>query len=106
MKKAGFAYESAVNGLEAVQKAESETFQAIIMGNQDLSMPVMDGVTASRKIREYEDNNSLRPVTIIALTAVDTPAMKRDAMRSGIDVFLTKPANMNRLKEIISSLGT
>lgn len=32
MKKAGFAYESAVNGLEAVQKAESETFQAIIMG--------------------------------------------------------------------------
>lgn len=69
-------------------------------------MPVMDGVTASRKIREYEDNNSLRPVTIIALTAVDTPAMKRDAMRSGIDVFLTKPANMNRLKEIISSLGT
>ncbi|KAB8206669.1 hypothetical protein BDV34DRAFT_80749 [Aspergillus parasiticus] len=103
MKKAGFAYESAVNGLEAVQKAESETFQAIIM---DLSMPVMDGVTASRKIREYEDNNSLRPVTIIALTAVDTPAMKRDAMRSGIDLFLTKPANMNRLKEIISSLGT
>ncbi|KAE8345478.1 hypothetical protein BDV24DRAFT_148085 [Aspergillus arachidicola] len=72
MKKAGFAYESAVNGLEAVQKAENETFQAIIM----------------------------------ALTAVDTPAMKRDAMRSGIDLFLTKPANMNRLKEIISSLGT
>ena len=32
MKKAGFAYESAVNGLEAVQKAESETFRAIIMG--------------------------------------------------------------------------
>ncbi|KAB8226434.1 hypothetical protein BDV33DRAFT_1172 [Aspergillus novoparasiticus] len=119
MKKAGFAYESAVNGLEAVQKAENETFQAIIMGklallhllarlftSQDLSMPVMDGVTASRKIREYEDNNSLRPVTIIALTAVDTPAMKRDAMRSGIDLFLTKPANMNRLKEIISSLET
>ncbi|GAB1207557.1 hypothetical protein APSETT445_006277 [Aspergillus pseudonomiae] len=101
MKKAGFAYESAVNGLEAVQKAESETFRAIIM---DLSMPVMDGVTASQKIREYEKNNSLRPVTIIALTAVDTPAMKRDAMRSGIDLFLTKPANMNRLKEIISSL--
>ncbi|KAE8143000.1 hypothetical protein BDV38DRAFT_95588 [Aspergillus pseudotamarii] len=103
MKKAGFCYESAVNGLEAVQKAESETFQAIIM---DLSMPVMDGVTASQKIREYENSNSLRPVTIIALTAVDTPAMKRDAMRSGVDLFLTKPANMNRLKEIISSLAT
>ncbi|KAE8371821.1 hypothetical protein BDV26DRAFT_298434 [Aspergillus bertholletiae] len=101
MKKAGFAYESAVNGLEALQKVESETFRAIIM---DLSMPVMDGVTASRRIREYEKNNSLCPVTIIALTAVDTPAMKRDAMRSGIDLFLTKPANMNQLKEILSSL--
>ena len=32
MKKAGISYESAINGLEAVQKAESETFQAIIMG--------------------------------------------------------------------------
>ena len=68
-------------------------------------MPVMDGVTASRKIREYENSNLLRPVTIIALTAIDTPAMKRDAMRSGIDLFLTKPANMKRLKEIISSLA-
>jgi DNA-binding response OmpR family regulator len=43
------------------------------------------------------------PVTIIALTAVDTPAMKKDAMNSGIDYFLTKPANMNQLKEILST---
>jgi CheY-like chemotaxis protein len=67
-------------------------------------MPVMDGVTASRKIRKYEKNNSLPPVTIIALTAVDTPAMKKDAMNNGIDIFLTKPANMNQLKQILSEL--
>jgi CheY-like chemotaxis protein len=69
-------------------------------------MPVMDGVTASRKIREYEKSKSMRPVTIIALTAVDTPAMKKDAMNSGINFYLTKPANINRLKEILSTLAT
>lgn len=103
MEKAGFTHQSAVNGLEAVQRVQCETFHAIIM---DLSMPVMDGVTASRKIREYEKSKSLRPVTIIALTAVDTPAMKQDAMNSGINFFLTKPVNKTQLKEILSTLAT
>jgi CheY-like chemotaxis protein len=66
-------------------------------------MPVMNGVLATRKIRENERRKSMPPVTIIALTAVDTPAMKKDAMNSGIDYFLTKPANMNQLKEILST---
>ncbi|KAL5341902.1 hypothetical protein BJX70DRAFT_357376 [Aspergillus crustosus] len=115
MHKAGFAYESAMNGLEAVQKVESEgesgTFHAIIM---DLSMPVMDGVTAIRKIREYENEiekkkrqsipTPTHPVTIIALTAVGTPAMKKDALDSGADYFLTKPANMMQLKKLLPNL--
>jgi CheY-like chemotaxis protein len=68
-------------------------------------MPVMDGVMATRKIREYEKGQSIPPVTIIALTAVDTPIMRKNAMDSGADYFLTKPANMTQLKELLSTLA-
>ena len=65
-------------------------------------MPVMDGYTATRKIREWEENQSADPVLIIALTAY---ALKDDEQKSldvGCDLHLTKPIKKAQLLETIS----
>ncbi|KAK4542797.1 hypothetical protein LTR36_006173 [Oleoguttula mirabilis] len=79
--------ESAADGLQAVQAAErrAEGFDIIIT---DISMPVMDGFEASSKIRELERLAS---------------ANHRDkALRSGVDVFVTKPVRLGELGELLA----
>ncbi|GAD94036.1 sensor histidine kinase/response regulator, putative [Paecilomyces variotii No. 5] len=103
MKKAGHRYQSATNGVEALQKYKASNFNAIIM---DLSMPVMDGIAASREIRRLESTYGMCPVIIIALMALDTPSIKKDAMNSGIDLYLTKPTPIKKLEEILRELAS
>ncbi|KAM3082160.1 hypothetical protein ACMFMG_004608 [Clarireedia jacksonii] len=100
MKKAKEEHTTASNGLEAFEKYKEapETVKVILM---DISMPVMDGLTATRHIREFESENSLPRVRIVALTCFGTEEHRRDAALSGVDIFLTKPIRLAGLKPIL-----
>lgn len=92
---------SAVNGLDGFHAARAETPDVILM---DLCMPVMDGLTAIRKLK-MDDTTSGIP--IIALTALCSPSDVRKAIQAGCDHYETKPVNMERLAEKINAvLGT
>lgn len=65
-------------------------------------MPVMDGLESTRQIRHFE--GTLGPhnrVAIVALTGVAQIDTQRDAMTSGIDLFLTKPVRLQTILQVI-----
>ena len=90
LKSGGYDVTVAANGEEAVRIATTETFDAILM---DVQMPIMDGVTASRRIRECE--RELPPpgrhVPIIAVTAHVMKWNRDQCVHAGMDDFLAKP---------------
>ncbi|MEI6494147.1 MAG: response regulator, partial [Verrucomicrobiota bacterium] len=71
------------------------SFSAILM---DMLMPVMDGLTATRKIRELEAATGAR-VPIIALTANVLPVHKEICLAAGMDDYLSKPFRKAQLAE-------
>ncbi|KUI71058.1 Peroxide stress-activated histidine kinase mak2 [Cytospora mali] len=100
IKKLGYEYDTAVNGLEAVQKYTNnpELYRCVLM---DISMPVLDGIQATRRIREHEQANRIQPTTVIALTGLGSASIRRDATASGVNVFLTKPVKLKSLKAVL-----
>lgn len=71
----------------------------------DISMPVMDGLKATRAIRTFERENKLEPATVIALTGLASSASQQEAFTSGVDLFLTKPVKLKELTSILKSRG-
>lgn len=63
----------------------------------DISMPVMDGVAATKHIRIFEQEYSLSPVTIFALTGVGSSTMKQQALSAGVDDYMIKPLSLQQL---------
>ncbi|KAJ5100729.1 hypothetical protein N7456_006781 [Penicillium angulare] len=101
MKKLGLDYIIAQDGQEALDRFK-EFHSKIRIILMDISMPVMDGLESSRQIRAFE--NSLEPhaqVTIIALTGVAQAEIKRDAIQSGMNLFLTKPVRLDKIARVI-----
>ena len=89
----------AINGLEALEKFESDPPDLIFM---DMSMPEMDGIEATQKIRELEERGSSPRCPIVALTA---NAMAQDRERcevAGMDDFLAKPIKKAQLLEALA----
>lgn len=82
------------NGEQALLKMESELFDVVLM---DIQMPVMDGLTAAKKRREYEIEHSLSRLPIIALTASVLPQDKKSADQAGMDGFANKPIDVGQL---------
>jgi PAS domain S-box-containing protein len=87
----GLDLRTASNGLSAVDMARSEPVDLILM---DLKMPVMDGVQATRQIKNDED---LRSIPIIVLTADTTQATPKSIQAIGCDGFLLKPVDKDSL---------
>ena len=69
----------------------------------DMSMPIMDGMSATRAIRQYERTNNLPRCSIVALTGLASPSAKLEAWNSGIDHFMTKPINFKALEQLLNS---
>jgi len=88
------------NGQEAVEAAAKAGFDLILM---DCHMPVMDGLTATAKIREHEQagSNSQR-VPIIALTADVQKGMQEQCLAVGMDDFLSKPFTIDDIQAVLS----
>ncbi len=87
------------NGQEAVDKLAALKFDLIFM---DCQMPIMDGYTASRNIRDHERLvNDGSHLPIIALTANALEGDRKKCIDAGMDDFISKPFNMEQLHEII-----
>jgi len=95
-----FGYETvlAVNGREAVDLAISQMPDLILM---DIMLPVMDGLQATRLIRE---NPSTHSTPILAMTARVNIDDKNDCFRSGCDDFIAKPFTVKELTSCIEKL--
>ncbi|KAE8366021.1 hypothetical protein BDV27DRAFT_171166 [Aspergillus caelatus] len=101
MRKIGCSYETATNGLAALEKykACAGQFDYVLM---DISMPIMDGIVSTSKIREYEEQNSLPRSTIMAVTGVASSSVQQQAFAAGVDDYLVKPLSLHDLKRIMS----
>jgi CheY-like chemotaxis protein len=68
-------------------------------------MPVMDGLESTRRIREFERDQGLKPAVVIALTGLIGQDVRQDAFSSGVDLFLTRPLVLKGLEEALTSTG-
>ncbi|KAM0553041.1 hypothetical protein ACHAPJ_007587 [Fusarium lateritium] len=113
MKKCGFSYEEAENGQEAVETFKKSTigdaeppgpvkkrFDYILM---DISMPVMNGVEATKRIRKLEAEYKIPRATVFALTGLASADARSDAESAGVDLFLPKPVKFAELKKMIAN---
>jgi two-component system, cell cycle response regulator DivK len=98
LEELGFIVFEAENGQVAVDTAAREIPDVILM---DLTLPLMDGFTATKLIRQ---NAELKNVPIIAVTAHQEEDFRSDARASGFDAYVTKPIDVTWLKELISGL--
>lgn len=98
LEELGFIVFEAENGKVAVERANSESPDVILM---DLTLPLMDGFTAAKLIRQ---NGNLKNVPIIAVTAHHETDFRTDAKASGFDAYVTKPIDFDWLKELINGL--
>jgi CheY-like chemotaxis protein len=98
LEMAGYQVVEAMNGEEAVKLAESECPHLILM---DLSLPVIDGLAATRLIRKLPHCGS---TPIIAVSAHDTSDFQSEAIEAGCNSYVTKPIDFNDLEELIAQL--
>lgn len=93
-------YKLAINGQEAIDiyKESPSLFDLILM---DINMPILNGVEAFYKIREYEKENSLTNIPIIALTANAIKGDKEKFISIGMSDYISKPINFDELEELL-----
>jgi two-component system sensor histidine kinase/response regulator len=99
LERLGCTVEVASNGAEGVAACRERHFDVVLM---DLQMPVMDGMTATRKIREWETSTH---IPIIALTANAMTGDRELCEAAGMDGYLTKPLEVERLRNILAKFG-
>jgi two-component system sensor histidine kinase/response regulator len=102
LERMGCTVRVADNGVDAVRACEDNTFDIILM---DMQMPVMDGLTATARIRERETGDGRPNVPIVALTANAMANQLERCMEAGMNDFLTKPLEIPRLHEVLTKFG-
>lgn len=89
----------ASNGHEAVEHFRADVFDIIFM---DVSMPDMDGYTATRKIRDIEASEARARTPVVCLTAHVMAADVEESVEAGMDDFLAKPISQDKLARVIA----
>ncbi|MCG2786232.1 MAG: PAS domain S-box protein [Anaerolineae bacterium] len=87
LHKAGFSVDAVENGQHALEKVQSEPYNAVLM---DVQMPEMDGFEATRRIRQWESGQN-RHIPIIAMTAHALKGDRELCLEAGMDDYVTKP---------------
>ena len=98
LEKSGHSVVVAHNGQEALKMHEANDFDLILM---DVSMPVMNGIEACKRIRGFE-NSHKRNIPIIALTAYAMAGDKEKFLAAGMNGYVAKPVNMESLKQMMA----
>jgi CheY-like chemotaxis protein len=90
-----FDVDSAENGKIGLDSCKAKRYDMVLM---DIDMPVMDGITATKLIKEYENGEGLSETPIVALTSHDLAGERTEIMSSGLDEHMPKPLNVARLE--------
>jgi CheY-like chemotaxis protein len=98
LEMSGYRVVEAINGVEAVKLASEEKPGIILM---DLSLPLIDGLTATRRIRSLP---GLSKVPIVAVSAHDTADFHSEALAAGCNAYVTKPIDYPELEEVVNRL--
>lgn len=97
LSKAGATISRAANGDIAVKMfaKKDASFDLVLM---DMHMPVLDGIGATQKIREFENKQRVgKPVPIHALSADEQDSSQKEALNAGMDGFILKPVDPDAL---------
>ena len=98
LQQQGYKVVTAGNGEDAVRVAEQTQPNLILM---DINLPELDGLAATRRIR---DNEPLREVPVVVVTAFGTEGFQRAAYDAGASGYLTKPIDLDRMLQLIARL--
>jgi two-component system, cell cycle response regulator DivK len=96
----GYKVFEAEDGQEALDMARRYRPSLIVI---DLNMPVLDGLSAVKNVREME--GPTEQVPIVAITAYDVPGMEDAALETGCDRYLRKPLDLDELDSALRSFG-
>ncbi len=98
LERRGHSLAHAANGREAVEAAGREVFDLIFM---DVQMPVMDGLAATRSIRQAEQAGGRPPTLIVAMTAHALTGDRERCLAAGMDDYLSKPLDKAALLALV-----
>jgi two-component system cell cycle response regulator DivK len=98
LQQQGYRVVTANNGEDAVTVAGQMLPNLILM---DINLPTLDGLAATRRIR---DTDALRDVPVVAITAFGTEGFQRAAYDAGLSGYLTKPIDLDRMNQLIARL--
>lgn len=100
LEKEGYQVLEAINGQEAIQIAQKEHPDLILM---DLDLPILDGIGATQYLRQQSDTKA---VPIVAMTAYPMSYTRVKAFAKGCDEYLSKPIDFDELKkQVMRYLG-
>jgi signal transduction histidine kinase/CheY-like chemotaxis protein/HPt (histidine-containing phosphotransfer) domain-containing protein len=94
----GLSFAIAENGKEALEQLDREAFDVVLL---DCQMPVMDGYTAVRILRQNETAKSSKHMPVIAMTANAMAGDREKCLRAGMDDYLSKPLNRALLEQTL-----
>jgi len=94
LMRRGFALEMADNGAIALDMYKKGKYGLLL---SDFHMPVMDGFQLARAVREIETTSGAKRIPILALTADAMSSTEKECMEAGMDGFLTKPIDVEKL---------
>ena len=95
LEMAGYNVLEASDGEQAVKIAVESRPALILM---DLSLPKLDGLSATRQIRQKK---GLKAVPIVAVSAHDSPESRTEALAAGCDEYITKPIDFDHLTQLL-----
>lgn len=98
LQQQGYRVVTAGNGEDAISVARQTLPNLILM---DINLPELDGLAATRRIREHEP---LHDVPVVAITAFGTEGFQRAAYDAGVSGYLTKPLDFDRMNQLIARL--
>ncbi|MEA3314367.1 MAG: ATP-binding protein [Campylobacterota bacterium] len=101
LKKISITFDIANDGIEAIEKYKLNKYNIILM---DENMPNMNGIEATKEILSIEKENNIKHTPIIALTANALKGDREKFLEAGMDEYLTKPIDKNRLIEVLNKV--
>lgn len=101
LRRLGYQVEAAGDGATALERAKLGRYDALVA---DLSMPVLDGIALTHKLRSWEKKVGASPVPIVMLTAHALPTFREQALAAGIDDYISKPVRTQTLRRHLKQL--
>ena len=98
LEHCGLLVDQAENGVEALERLETQAYDLVLM---DCQMPRMDGFEATRRWRSHERTHFLSHVPIVALTASAVNGDRERCIQAGMDDYLVKPFEMDDLVAVV-----